>query len=154
MGKTKLFFLLAVLTLILVFSVAVVCGQCGQQVSDEDKIDVERTEPGNNGEPLPFEPEQPGQPEGGDQAPTVNLTVVMGPNLSEADNVCFYRVQAETTGLPEPKIEWSKDDSKGAWGKDTAQVNLTEGQSYTLTCTVTNTEGTAQASITLEWGCD
>ncbi|MDZ7838518.1 MAG: hypothetical protein U5N58_11550 [Actinomycetota bacterium] len=157
MSKTKLFFILSILTFILIFSVAIVCGQCGTPVGDEQKIDVERQEQAETeeieGTWRDNQEAQAEQPEGS-QPPTVSLSIIMGPSLAEADDVCFYRVKAVTTGNPQPEIDWSKDDSNGAWGQDIAQVNLKEGQSYTLTATAVNSEGSTQDSITLEWNCD
>ena len=153
MSKIKLFFILPALVLILVFSVAVVCGQCGSQVSDEDKIDVDReahTSP---------ETEETGQAEEENEenrqgVPTIYLEIIMGPEYAAAGDVCFYRVKAAVSGDPEPAIEWSRDDSNGAWGKDIAQVNLKRGQTYTLTAKATNSVGAAEDSITLEWQCE
>lgn len=156
MSKTKLFFTLSVLTFILIFSVAIVCGQCDAPASDEQKIDVERQEQAETEEiEGNWRDNQEAQDDqSGSQPPTISLSIIMGPSLSEGDNICFYRVKAITTGDPQPEIDWSKDDSNGAWGEDVAQVNLSQGQSYTLTATAVNSEGSAQDSITLEWNCD
>jgi len=81
------------------------------------------------------------------------MVVYEGPSYSPGDDVCVYRVKAEVTGNPEPKVEFSKDDSLGAWRPLRAQVNLTrENPSYILTATATNTHGTATDAITLNWG--
>jgi len=157
MSKTKLFFILSALILILVFSVAVVCGQCGSQVREEDKIDVGEEEQPAAAESQEDVEEQPPE-EDGQQAqkvePTINLEVIMGPTYSATDDVCFYRVKAVVSGDPEPKIEWSRDDSNGAWGKNIVQVNLKRGQTHTLVAKATNSKGTAEDSITLRWECD
>ena len=88
-------------------------------------------------------------------APTINLEIYMGPTYSSADNVCFYRVKANTTGNPTPTIEFNKDDSLGAWGSNKAQVNLNSpSDTFELEATATNSEGTATDSITLSWGCE
>ncbi len=88
-------------------------------------------------------------------APTINLVIHLGPVYSSADNVCYYRVRANVTGTPTPRIVWSRDDSGGAWGRDIAQVNLhSPTETYTLTATATNSAGSANASITLSWGCN
>ena len=87
------------------------------------------------------------------EAPTIKLKIVAGPTYSEADGVCYYRVKAEVTGDPYPEITLSKDDSGGAWGSDTVQINLKDGASYTLKATATNSEDSATDSINLPWGC-
>ena len=56
--------------------------------------------------------------------PTIKLEIYEGPTYSEADNVCYYRIIAGVTGNPSPEITFSKDDSKGTWGKYKVQVNL------------------------------
>jgi hypothetical protein len=73
---------------------------------------------------------------------------------SKADGVCYYRIEAKTTGIPDPDIKFSRDDSNGAWGNKKVQINLNSGESYTLTATVKNSEGSASDSIKLDWGCD
>jgi len=87
------------------------------------------------------------------EAPTINLKIVAGPTYSEADDVCYYRVKAVVTGDPDPTVTFSKDNSGGAWGSTTVQINLKDGGSYTLTATATNSEGSATDSIHLPWGC-
>ena len=84
-------------------------------------------------------------------APEVTLSVTLGPEYAQDSKVCYYRVKASVAGNPFPGITFSKDDSNGAWGVDVAQINLTERQSYTLTCTVENTAGTAESAIVLNW---
>jgi len=89
------------------------------------------------------------------EAPTITLEIYEGPIYSSVDNVCYYRIRAKVTGSPAPSVEFSKDDSSGAWGSKKAQVNLhAPDETYTLTATATNSEGTATDSITLEWGCN
>ena len=87
-------------------------------------------------------------------SPSISLEVYEGPIYSKADDVCFYRIKAETTGDPEPDIVWNKDDSGGAWGKKKVQINLSQGESYTLSATATNSYGSATDSINLTWGCE
>ena len=88
-------------------------------------------------------------------APTIKLEIIEGPAYSQAgDNVCYYRVKANVTGNPYPAISFNKDDSKGAWGKNIAQVNLYKsGESFTLEATATNSQGTAKDSIKLSYTC-
>ncbi|MCG9478684.1 MAG: hypothetical protein K9H14_00565 [Actinomycetia bacterium] len=87
------------------------------------------------------------------EAPTIKLKIVEGPTFSEEDKVCYYKVSAETTGIPEPEISFSKDDSNGAWGSNKVQINLKNNNSYTLTATASNSEGSSSDSIALTWGC-
>jgi hypothetical protein len=80
-------------------------------------------------------------------APTVRLEKMFGPEQN--GDLCVYRYKAVVTGIPEPSIQFNHDDSKGAWGKDVAQVNLGAGETFTLKVVVANTEGTAEASVDL-----
>jgi hypothetical protein len=86
--------------------------------------------------------------------PTIKLSIYKDATYSPEDDVCFYRVKATVTGNPEPDIEWSKDDSNNAFGDDIVQVNLKRGETYTLTATAKNSEGSKTSSIDLTWGCD
>ena len=86
--------------------------------------------------------------------PTIELSILQGPTFSEADQVCYYRVTAKVTGYPEPEISFSRDDSNGAWGDDTVQINLKDNKSYTLTATAKNSEGEAKTTKVLSWGCE
>lgn len=88
-------------------------------------------------------------------APTISLEIYSGPTFSPADSVCYYRVKAKVTGTPAPAINFSRDDSGGAWGSNICQVNLHDSaETYILTATATNSEGVAEDSITLSWGCE
>ena len=84
-------------------------------------------------------------------APGLTLNIVLGPEYAQDNQVCYYRIKAGVSGIPFPEITFSKDDSNGAWGRDVAQINLTEGQSYTLTCRAENIAGTAESAIVLNW---
>jgi hypothetical protein len=86
------------------------------------------------------------------EAPTISLEIYEGPTLD--GSICYYRVEATVTGSPNPTVSFSKDDSGGAWGSKKAQVNINNpGDTYTLTATATNSEGSATTSIALSWGC-
>jgi len=85
--------------------------------------------------------------------PTIILEVYKGPTYNTQSNVCYYRIKAIVTGNPEPKVVFSRDDSKGACGKEKTQVNLKKDESYTLTVTAMNSIGSATDSIELKWGC-
>ncbi|MBA7581793.1 hypothetical protein ES708_23704 [subsurface metagenome] len=57
--------------------------------------------------------------------------------------------------MPTPVVEFSRDDSNGAWGLRKAQINLANPtDSYNLSATVTNSEGVDSDSILLSWGCN
>jgi len=88
-------------------------------------------------------------------APTIALEIYMGPIYSPADGVCYYRVQANITGTPAPRVEWSRSDSGAAWGPNRVQINLhSPMETYTLSATATNSAGSQTARITLSWGCN
>lgn len=83
-------------------------------------------------------------------APTINLSISEGPIIE--GSICYYRVKATFTGSPVPTVNFSKDDSGGAWGTKKVQINLNyPGDSYTLNATAINSEGSDKDSITLSW---
>ncbi len=89
------------------------------------------------------------------QTPTLNLEIYEGPTYSADDEVCYYRVEAIITGNPVPDVDFSKDDSGGAWGNKKCQVNLNDpSETYTLIAKATNSEGYATDSLILTWGCE
>lgn len=85
------------------------------------------------------------------EAPQVSLKIVSGPHYAQNNQVCYYRVRAVATGKPYPALEFNRDDSNGSWGKDLVQVNLTEGETFMLTCSASNESGTANTSLELKW---
>lgn len=88
-------------------------------------------------------------------APTLRLEIYEGPLYSEADDACYYRVRAIVTGYPEPVVEFSRDDSSGAWGAKKTQITLlNRDESYLLGATAINAEGSATDALTLSWGCE
>jgi len=166
MKKKKLYIFIAIITSIFLFATAAVCNRCGAQ-PEEEKIGVEEEEEAEEetgekevaeeeDEEETEEEEEEQEEEGEEEAaPTIELEIYEGPTYSEADGVCYYRIKAIVTGSPAPGVEFSKDDSLGAFGSKKAQVNLhSTGETYTLTATATNSEGTASDSITLTWGCN
>ena len=82
--------------------------------------------------------------------PTLKLIVYEGPVIVDSD-MCYYRVEAIVTGNPAPVIKFSKDDSNGTWGKNKAQVNLKNGESYDLRVTAVNSVGAVTKHIVLTW---
>jgi len=145
--KNKLYFLLAILTTIFLFGTATMCSQCSQ-----------------NGEPLGTEPvvtppdekppEEPPMVE--KSAPTIKLSILEGyPKYLEESGICYYRIEAELTGSPTPDVVFSQDDSEGSWGDYVAQINIASiDEVIILTATATNTEGSDDDSIELDWGCE
>ena len=83
--------------------------------------------------------------------PDIKLEIYQGPEHAQEGNICYYRIKAIVSGIPEPNIIFSKDDSNGTWGNNISQVNLKENESYTLTATAVNSLGEASSSITLDW---
>jgi hypothetical protein len=87
--------------------------------------------------------------------PTIKLQIYEGPKYSETEDACYYMVKAVVTGDPKPQVMFSKDDSAGTAGPDSARINLKRGtKTYTLTATATNEHGTVMDSMTLVWGCN
>jgi hypothetical protein len=177
----KLYFLIPVLVIIMLFSFAALCNlggdQAAEDVADDSSVQAsEVSEPKEEAkEEQQDKPEEDSDlPEASDDAedkedadddsnssqpsnqgeePTVSLKIYEGPTYSQADDVCYYRVEAAATGDPKPSIKFSRDDSNGAWGNNRVQINIKKGESYTLTVTATNSEGSATDSIKLGWGC-
>ncbi len=87
------------------------------------------------------------------EAPTLELEIYDGPDYSESDNMCYYRVEAKTTGMPEPEIEFDDDDNVSLLGSGRVEVGVEVGDTYTLTAAATNSAGTASVSIILEGEC-
>ena len=85
------------------------------------------------------------------KAPEISLQVISGPEYAQENQVCFYRVKANVIGEPFPELKFNKDDSNSAWGLNVAQVNLTQGQSFTIVCEAANSQGSAAAEINLGW---
>jgi len=162
MKKNKFYVLLSILTVIFLFSFSAICNQCAA-TTEEEKTDVEEeaTEEEATSEKEVTEEEETTEEgteeeevaEGDREVPTIELEIYEGPTLYEG--ICYWRVQANVTGKPSPTVEFSKDDSGGAWGTKKAQVNLYDpSDTYTLNATATNSEGTATDSIELSWECD
>ena len=178
MGKNKISIIFAIITIICIFSIAAVTNQCGCRAllpeeidyTEEEEANVEKEEepeeetpeeteePPEEETPPEEEPEEePEQPDEGEpaEAPTLTLEVYEGPTYSASDDVCYYRIKAIVSGNPAPDVEFSKDDSSGAWGDYIAQVNLEDPyDTYNLTVTATNSEGAATDSMNIIWGCD
>jgi hypothetical protein len=173
MKKNKISILIALLTVVIFFSVAAICNQCGITPTTTDttvKVDVDKTSAEETATESEATDKETSTVETTDketteeatdatepvekEAPTISLAIVYGPEYQAADGVCFYRIKATVTGKPKPTISFSKDDSNHSWGVDVAQVNLSDpGNTYDLTATATNSEGSDTDSITITWGC-
>jgi len=168
----------AVLAVVIIFGTSITSNQCRMETSEEkegvEEESEDKEESGEEGaeeetaeagegeadedreEPEEESEKEKNKEETGEEqetkAPTIELEIYQDATLS--GSICYYRVQANVTGTPAPTIEWSKDDSHGAWGDKKAQVNLNDpAEIYTLTATATNSEGNAEDSIGLSWGC-
>ena len=87
------------------------------------------------------------------EAPTLVLEIYDGPDYSESDNMCYYRVEATATGMPAPEIEFNTGDNVSLLGSGRVEVGVEIGNSYTLTATATNLAGTASVPISLKGDC-
>ena len=180
MKRNKLYTLLSIVILICLFGIAAICNQCAADTVEDVESTEEETEAATEeaveeegGETPESEEEEtveeePAEEESAEEeaveeeeeeniekeAPTITIEVYEGPIYSSADDVCYYRIKAIVTGNPTPTVSFSKDDSGGAWGSKKAQVNLSDPtETYTLTATTTNSEGSATDSMALSWGC-
>jgi hypothetical protein len=87
------------------------------------------------------------------EAPTIKLEIYDGPDYLESDNMCYYKLEATVTGIPDPEVEFVAGDNVKPLGSSRVEVGVDTGGSYSLTATATNSAGTATFSITLEGGC-
>jgi len=172
MRKSILSIIFIILTFICLATAAALCNWCGYQTAEnieETDIEIEdeaveetKKEPIETVEEAVEEEEAEGEEISEEEKetedgipPTIELEIYEGPVYSSADNVCYYRVQANVTGTPAPDVGFSKDDSGGAWGKYRVQVNLSGiDDSYKLTATATNSEGNDTDTIELFWECE
>jgi hypothetical protein len=83
--------------------------------------------------------------------PTLKLIIYEGPVAVQDSGMVYYRVEARVTGNPAPFIKFSRDDSGGVWGKNRAQINLNNGESYDLVVTAVNSIGSVKKHIILTW---
>ncbi len=178
MVKNKIYLLISIITLICFLGTAAICNQCAADAVEEADSTVEEEEvtaeeeavDEEDGETPESEEEETEEEKAADEeeetgeetleqeeqkeAPAITLEIYEGPIYSSADNVCYYRIKAIVTGNPTPAVVFSKDDSGGAWGSKKVQINFDDPtETYTLTATATNSEGSATDSIALSWGC-
>jgi hypothetical protein len=169
MKKNKIYMLIALLTTVIIFSVAAICNQCGAittattatttekaGVEESNETIAKETTSGTTASETTSAETTSGTTAAETtekEAPTISLEIYEGPTYSAADDICYYRVKATVTGKPAPTVLFSKDDSGGAWGKYKVQINIHRFQPYKLTATATNSVGNATDSINLAWGC-
>ena len=181
MRKNKLYLILAIITSLTLFTTAAICNQCAVASAEEEENTIEESEVASEeaveeegSKTLESDEEEAAEEESDEEepaeeevteeeeeienieteAPTINLEVYEGPTYSSTDDVCYYRIKANVTGIPTPSVEFSKDDSNGAWGSKKVQINLNDpSDTYNLTATATNSEGSDTDSINLSWGC-
>jgi len=173
--KNKLYPLISILTLIVLFGTAATCNMCGLNLStettastsaettqtDDTSTQASETEETtkatiaeDNNEEKTTDTTKSSSTDTQAVAPTIKLQIYEGPTYSQSDDVCYYRIGAVVTGSPSPTVTFSKDDSNGSFGSKKVQINLTKGSpNYTLIAKVKNSAGEATDSITLDWGC-
>lgn len=161
MKRNKLYMLLSILTVIFLFAMAATCNRCKTTAVEEIDVEEESAEEEAGEEEEAeeesaeeeSEEEEEAEEEEEKEAPTVELEIYEGPTLE--GSICYWRIKAVVTGDPAPGIDWNKDDSSGSFGDNIAQVNLNDPtETFTLTATAANSEGTDTASIPLSWGCN
>lgn len=86
-------------------------------------------------------------------APTIELGIYEGPYYSESNNMCYYRVAVKVTGSTDMEIEFKDDDNVKLLSYVSAEVGVKAGDTYNLTVTATNSEGTATTSLILKGEC-
>ena len=169
MKKIKLYIVISALVALMFFSIAAICNQCGiipvasttasataeskasETVAEATSVKETTIEAASEETTEKTAAETTSSPK---EAPTITLQISEGPTFSAPDKICYYRIEAVVTGDPAPTVEFSKDDSSGAFGSKKVQINLTESSpDYTLTTKAKNSAGEASASITLHWGC-
>jgi len=80
------------------------------------------------------------------EAPTIELEIYDGPDYSESDNMCYYRIEATVTGIPDPEVEFSTDDNVSLLSSERVEVGVDKDDSYTLTATATNSSVTSSTT--------
>ena len=128
---------------------------CEEEVIGEEDIEggeEETDEEGEDGEDGSQEDEEE-VIEGDPEPPELSIYIHDGPFYSAADDTCYYVIASEMYGNPYPELTWSRNDGYSL-SEGMAQVYLSREETYTLTATATNSEGTATDTITLSWGYD
>jgi len=87
------------------------------------------------------------------EAPTIELEVYNGPEYNESDNACYYRIEAIAEGDPQPEISFGDDSNVRQISAGRVEVSVEVGETYELTATATNENGSATATFTLSGQC-
>jgi len=169
--KNRIFTVLVIFAIICLFSFSAICTsmqtESDEDISDEEierKAQEELESDGISYDPSNAEKEleeaqsanEVGEEEktaAKNEKPTISLRIYEGPAYSKDTGICYYRIEALVTGVPEPVIRFSRDDSNGSWGNKKVQINLKSGETYTLKATASNSMGEAAGSIKLDWAC-
>ncbi len=131
-------------------------GDAVENDTEEKIVEEQEEEPEETQEEIPEEGSEE-EEEAVEQgiAPTVELRIYEGPLYSKSDDICYYRVIADISGDPFPKVTFNKDDSLGSLGPGKVQINITrDSQSFTLNATAENSKGKSSDSIVLNWNCN
>ena len=160
MKNNKLYLIFSILIIIFIFGAAATCNQCGilsapviittaeTEITASGENNITETE--SDTTHAQEKTEQGTANEGGaDKKPIVSIERIYGP--AQEGDLCVQRYKANITGSPKPDIKWNHDDSKGAFGRDVAQVNLKSGEEFDLKATVTNTAGSDTEAIHVKY---
>ncbi|MDD3521083.1 MAG: L,D-transpeptidase [Actinomycetota bacterium] len=83
--------------------------------------------------------------------PRLNIQIIEGPVVLEDSSLAYYRIHVKAAAYPRASISFSKDDSLGAWGPSTVQINLLPEETYNLKIYASNEIGNANAAVSLNW---
>ena len=83
--------------------------------------------------------------------PRLNIQITEGPVILDDSSLAYYRIHVKVSAYPKASLSFSKDDSLGAWGTNTVQINLLPGETYDLEITAVNEIGTSKASVSMDW---
>lgn len=167
--KNKLFPLISILVLVILFGIAATCNMCGLNLSTENSTSItEETETDKNlvetsdaeettkittaADITKEETKEATKSNSTDSqavAPTIELKVHVGPLYSQSDQLCHYTIEAIITGEPSPTVEFSRDDSNGGEGKYKVEIGVKINESYNLTAKAKNSVGEATATLDL-----
>ena len=156
----KYFLLVSILLLLTLLGTAAICNQCGITPTTEITTTAEAnvTSAGENSTTETVSDTTQAQEtteqttageDGTATKPTVNIDRIYGP--VKEGNLCIQRFKANIAGSPKPTIKWNHDDSNSAFGKDVAQVNLKSGEEFELKVTVSNSAGSASATVHVKY---
>jgi len=166
--KRKLFPLISIFILVILFGTAAICNMCGLNLSTETATSTteesqtastsaqvsenEETTKVTTAEDTKEETtdtSKSGSTGATSKAPTIELKILVGPIYSQSDQLCHYIIEAIVTGSPSPTVEFSRDDSNGSEGKYKVEIGVKINETYTLTAKVKNPSGEKTATLEL-----